>query len=549
MTNTTKLETMKHLLLAPWVSARSYCVDSVHSRSFISNEKTHEFLLLKGLSSDIWKRITDGNSLEKLETYATSEGASKELYPFLCELRDAQLITIKDNEISNSHASKFNNENHSGSIEIEMMQWAKEKGNLWSIHWEMTYLCNEKCIHCLNPVSRTTKKSAKKNSYEGELTTKEAFSLIDEMLSIGVFQLVLSGGEATLRKDFLDIMRYARQVGMCVNIVTNAIGWSDEFIDEVSKLWPHSVVVSIYSSNPQLHDQITQVNNSFERSVSVVKKLNEKGIKTSLNSVQTQHTIQGHELTKDLGISLKADISVDLSIFPKLNGEPSPLSLQVDNYGELVALAAKQDSPIYSGDYKKMTSHGSRLEKDKSVCNAGQFSLTINPTGEVSPCLLLPMMVGSVREIGLRTIWQDGLKANTVKEEQLENKAVGYLNDSNLLGKWLDVKVKDLRECGTHEYCELCAVCPGKSLLETGDLLGASPSNCRLACARFEAAALLEKGMSYEEICAKFNVSRDFGRIYEQRGKVSEIVETKKYSSPSKQAKLAILDKCRTDFT
>src|SRR5579859_898113 len=82
-----------------------------------------------------------------------------------------------------------------------------------SVQIDLTYRCNERCVHCYLD-----------HDDHGEMTTAEIKHLLDEMAEAGVFILTLSGGEIFLRKDFFEILEYARlQRGFCVKLKTNAI--------------------------------------------------------------------------------------------------------------------------------------------------------------------------------------------------------------------------------------------------------------------------------------------------------------------------------------
>src|SRR6201997_2147610 len=78
---------------------------------------------------------------------------------------------------------------------------------------DVTYRCNERCVHCYLD-----------HEDHGEMTTAEIKHLLDEMAEAGVFILTLSGGEIFLRKDFFEILEYARfERQFCVKLKTNAI--------------------------------------------------------------------------------------------------------------------------------------------------------------------------------------------------------------------------------------------------------------------------------------------------------------------------------------
>src|SRR5271163_3107511 len=86
-----------------------------------------------------------------------------------------------------------------------------DRGVPLSVQLDVTYRCNERCIHCYLD-----------HDDHGEMTTAEIRGLLDQLADAGVFFLTLSGGEVFMRMDFFDIVEYARSLMFCVKIKTNA---------------------------------------------------------------------------------------------------------------------------------------------------------------------------------------------------------------------------------------------------------------------------------------------------------------------------------------
>ena len=82
------------------------------------------------------------------------------------------------------------------------------------IFWETTAGCNLACIHC----RRIT---VADQLLPQDLTTAEAFSLIDQIAAFARPIFVLSGGEPLFRPDIFDIARHATDAGLIVALATN----------------------------------------------------------------------------------------------------------------------------------------------------------------------------------------------------------------------------------------------------------------------------------------------------------------------------------------
>ena len=68
-----------------------------------------------------------------------------------------------------------------------------------SVQLDLTYRCNERCVHCYLD-----------HDDHGEMTTAEIKELLDQMAEAGVFYLTISGGEILMRRDFFEILEHAR---------------------------------------------------------------------------------------------------------------------------------------------------------------------------------------------------------------------------------------------------------------------------------------------------------------------------------------------------
>ena len=96
---------------------------------------------------------------------------------------------------------------------VEMTEKALARNIPLSVQLDLTYRCNERCVHCYLD-----------HDDHGEMTTAEIKHLLEEMADAGVFILTLSGGEIFLRKDFFELLEYARrELTFCVKLKTNAI--------------------------------------------------------------------------------------------------------------------------------------------------------------------------------------------------------------------------------------------------------------------------------------------------------------------------------------
>src|SRR3954466_16278977 len=83
---------------------------------------------------------------------------------------------------------------------------------------ELTYRCPLACAYCSNPLNMA--------DYTDELSTDEWRRGLGEAGALGVLQCPRSGGEPLLRRDLVDIVATAHDLGLYTNLVTSALGLS-----------------------------------------------------------------------------------------------------------------------------------------------------------------------------------------------------------------------------------------------------------------------------------------------------------------------------------
>lgn len=91
-----------------------------------------------------------------------------------------------------------------------------------SLQFELSSRCNERCIHCYIP-------NGKKNT-GFDMPLAKVKGILDEFAEMGGIHVTLSGGEAFLHKDLLEICKYCREKDLKISILSNLISLKDEQI-------------------------------------------------------------------------------------------------------------------------------------------------------------------------------------------------------------------------------------------------------------------------------------------------------------------------------
>lgn len=174
---------------------------------------------------------------------------------------------------------------------------------------KLGFTCNNNCVHCVV----TDKRSAL------DLSTKEVEKVILEDSRLD--KLVFTGGEPTIRSDFLHLIKYAKEVGVKEIILqTNGRRFSDfEFANEASK-YLDLVLIAIHSHNEVIHEMITQRTRSWEETIIGFKNLVKIG-KTIVHTQTVLSKLNCDNLLKtyDFIQLISPDIHMNLT-FPHPNG-------------------------------------------------------------------------------------------------------------------------------------------------------------------------------------------------------------------------------------
>jgi len=328
-------------------------------------------------------------------------------------------------------------------------QRAMDAGVPLAAHVDLTWRCNERCIHCYLD-----------HDDPDELTFEETRSLLDQMADAGVFFVTFSGGEIFLRKDLRDIVAHARLRDFDIKLKTNAVMIGEKEVAWISELGVHQVQVSIYSDSPETHDAITKVRGSLERSIRAIRFLRGRGVKVVIACVLMKLNSGDFAGVQRLAADLDAQFTLDPTITPHVNGDRSLLRLNIPQ-DELASLF---HNPLLNGGKDTTCLPPPPVDDDildGTPCSAGHTALYISPHGELWPCVQFPIVCGSIRESRFIDIW----------------------NQSPQLREVRAIRARDLTTCSSCGHVGSCSRCPGLAWME-GSMYGPSSADCEKSFAR-----------------------------------------------------------------
>jgi radical SAM protein with 4Fe4S-binding SPASM domain len=348
------------------------------------------------------------------------------------------------------------------SLMMEMGARALKHGIPLSVHLDLTYRCNERCIHCYLD-----------HDDHGEMTTPEIKDLLRQMSEAGVFFLTLSGGEIFLRKDLFELVEYARSLMFSVKLKTNAVMIRKAQADRIAALGVESVQISIYSHRDAVHDEITKLPGSLKRSIQGARLLRAAGVRVVFADVLMQNNFNDHAGVRELAESMGARFTVDPTVTPMMDGDRGVISLNI-NAADLQEVFRNPDLVGNVEDFSAPPT-GPLPEADAMEtlpCSAGHTACYVSPYGDVYPCVAFPLPSGNVRTTQFMDIWRDSPQLNEVRQ----------------------ITMADLPTCSSCSHSGSCSRCPGLAFLE-GNMRGPSIQDCEKSFARtgVPSANLLKK--------------------------------------------------------
>ena len=318
---------------------------------------------------------------------------------------------------------------------------------LMSALLELTYACNLDCVFCYNDLS-----------LGGERLSLEQYEeLLEDLASLGVLNLSLSGGEPLAHPRFFEIAARARTLGFVIRLKTNGHAVKQSVARRIrEEVDPFVVEVSMHGATPETHDRQTQVPGSFERLIDNVRGMKALGMRVQVNSVLTQWNEHEVETMLDLAEELGVRMQIDPEVKPKDDGGLAPLALEASEEGQtryreaLDARANHDGSTVSSAiDERKTAMAGT----DKH-CGAGSNNIAVDPYGRVLPCVQWRVPVGNLHEQRITEIWRQSAGLDEVRAT---TKAVR----------------RDLARFGDAEHA--ARFCPGAAHTYHGDPLAMYP--------------------------------------------------------------------------
>lgn len=428
--------------------------------------------------------------IEQLEQYGlitTKVLSDNEISAYRNNLKDIRRQQVRDN-VNALHEMTI-----VGTADAERM-YMEKVGGITSVMFELTYRCSEKCIHCYNAGATRNNTELDKRGMRQELSINEYKAIIDELNTLGVTKVCLSGGDPFSKSIVWEIMDYLYEKEFAMDIFTNGISVVNQ-VARLAKYYPRTIGISLYSDDATVHDSITRVKGSHDKTISFIEQCSHYAMPMLLKCCIMKRNVSSYYTVKDVAYKYGALPQFDLNITDSVEGDRSASTYLRLEHRELEIVLCDKDLPYYvGGDGVKEIK---RLDSD-IMCNAGRNTLCITPEGNIQPCCAFPLKLGNVRITPIAEV----------------------LSKNQLLIWWKTKTIRDCIDCYKHPYCTYCQMCVGNNYIAHGNPLKASENNCYLAQERYNLAIKMQSG--YDPLEGK-NINETLSKLHYEISELKQI--------------------------
>ena len=246
---------------------------------------------------------------------------------------------------------------------------------------ELTHRCPLQCPYCSNPVELERGGS--------ELTTEEWKKVLSELAEIGVLQIHFSGGEPTARKDLVELVQHASDVGLYSNLITSAVLLTREKLSALADAGLCHVQISFQGNEPVLADRVAGFKNAHQKKIEAAKWTRELDLPLTVNAVMHRQNLFQLPDIIQMAIDLDADRLEVANVqyygwALKNRAALMPTLEQIEETSRIVEEAQARLKGTLAIDYVVPDYYA--LRPKKCMGGWGRQFFNISPAGKILPC-------------------------------------------------------------------------------------------------------------------------------------------------------------------
>jgi len=339
---------------------------------------------------------------------------------------------------------EFTNKNNlsNGASQLDICQLlSKDEFRPLYLMWEIVDKCNFSCPFCYI-VGHSNNKVVRFN---------EAKKSIDSLLDKGLLYCLLTGGEATIHPDFIEIYKYLKTNGVIVEVYTNGAQLTNKNFEIFSKYKPYKLEITIYGITDKVFIENTQSKFFAKNVLDNIEILKQSGVnvicKTAVNSMTATEFKSIQHWCKERNIK---------------HYHSSDITDSYDNES-LVRFVAPIDIKLkyeVENEINFINSYGNPktgVKKSCFSCSVGSYGIHINSNFELQPCSSFngKRKGYDIRELGI--------------DESFEKMR-------NYISSVYEKPIIGCTGCDSSSHCKMCPAL-GEEVTHNGQIIGYKTNN------------------------------------------------------------------------
>lgn len=251
------------------------------------------------------------------------------------------------------------------------------------VMFEVTYRCNFRCAHCYVPESY-------RSSYRSrELGTDGVYDVLSQLKDAGCLFLGITGGEPLVRGDIVDILKYARRLGLETILYTNGSLIDKKTADTLAGLGLNKIDITVPAMSERAFRKITGIAGARDRVFNAIKDLRERGVSLGLKCcVLKENEAEIDEIRRFAG-SIGCPLRLDGRLSPRLDGSLEPFGYGLREPAAGLRAPGQKDYII-------------------SECGAGVSQAAVTPAGEIKRCIMIDHPKVDISGGLFKKVWESG---------------------------------------------------------------------------------------------------------------------------------------------
>lgn len=332
-------------------------------------------------------------------------------------------------------------------------------GAPFQVVWNLSRACNMKCVHCYEDAGSRDK---------DELNSEQIKLGLEKMAQSGVTSIAFSGGEPTVHPHILDFISQANDLGMFAAMATNGYKLSrgkecTRYVENGLRF----VQISVDGLEPKTHDKFRGVKGAWDRAIQAVENCVDTDLFVEVATTATEYNFQEIpdmiDLMRDLGVDWfmiynfiptgNGEKIVDMDISPKKRLKLLEKAYNENEEGEMQILStapqyATVAESMVSNENQVIPTHFYNPEYNSPLikqladfiggCGAGRFYMSVEPNGDLYPCVFFPhnpdVRLGNLMENDLEDIWKNNQLLNILRNKEILEGHCGECESHNICG-------------------------------------------------------------------------------------------------------------------